>query len=810
MRRAPVSIVLALVAAVASALLPAAVPAFPLPQAFAPAVALAADNIDVTTATRYTVRPASGRVHVVVDVTAVNRKPNIVSGGNATRYFYDGLNLGLQSAARSIRATQDGAAITVHQSRRTGYRLVTILFRHNLYFGQTARVRLTFDLPGGAPRARSDVRVGPAFATFTAWAFGDSGTVRIEVPSEFAVDIAGETMKAEPGGNGLQSWTASTSKPLSWYALVTATDESALTKDRVELPGGEDIIVRAWPQDLVWRTRVRDLLRDGVPELVSKIGLPWPVDGALTVSEVYTPLLEGYAGFYDVDKDRITISEDLDLLTIVHEASHAWFNGKLFTERWITEGLADEYASRVLKDLDHDAPVPPAVKRGASAAFALEDWPPPAPISTTASRDREQYGYNASWTVIRSIVKVAGEDAMRKIFADAAAGTTAYRGAGTPEHSRLPNDWRRFLDLADVYAPKAEVAALLVKWALDDKAAASLGPRTAARRAYAELVRADGSWSAPVVVRMALDAWDFPGATGTIDRATKIIATRDQIGALAEPQGLPIPASLETAYERASSSGELSVVADQATASLDTMVAVSDAARVVAAPRDWVTDLGLDGADPAAGVAAARTAWTTGDLEAARSDAAGAVAALAAAPERGRTKALALGVGLAVGILLLLFLVAVLVRRRRAHRLRALVAAAAVPGPGPMGAFQADPRMGSVPGQWMQPAPPPGAMPPPPGAMPPAPGAMPPADGAPPPPPGAAGPPQGAAGPPQGAAPPPPPGWGAGLDASPRPAPPLAPPPSPGAGTLPEGPTPYATLPPDGSPGEPPGGPTSA
>ena len=67
-------------------------------------------------------------------------------------------------------------------ARRKGYRLATILFRQNLYYGQTARVRLTFDLPGGEPRSASDIRVGSAFATFTAWAFGDRGSVRVEVP----------------------------------------------------------------------------------------------------------------------------------------------------------------------------------------------------------------------------------------------------------------------------------------------------------------------------------------------------------------------------------------------------------------------------------------------------------------------------------------------------------------------------------------------------------------------------------------------------------------------------------------------------
>ena len=107
-------------------------------------------------------------------------------------------------------------------------------------------------------------------------------------------------------------------------------------------------MVRGWPEDSRWRRRVSAILSESVPDLAGRIGLPWPVDGPLNVLEVHTPLLEGYAGFYDPKSDEITISENLDDLTIVHEASHAWFNSGLFDERWINEGLAEEYASRVL------------------------------------------------------------------------------------------------------------------------------------------------------------------------------------------------------------------------------------------------------------------------------------------------------------------------------------------------------------------------------------------------------------------------------------------------------------------------------
>ena len=348
MRPASRAVLLALLLAVAGAIAPAVAPGVPVPVALAPAVALAADDIEVTTATTYTVEPEARRVHVTVDISAVNHKPNRVSGGTVTRYFYDGVNLGLQPEARNLRATQEGVGTKVQVAKRKGFRLATVFFRENIYFGQTARVRLAFDLPGGAPRSESDVRVGEAFTTFMAWAFGDTGTVRVEVPSSFKADISGAALEAEAGDAGFAIWTAATSTPLDWYAWINATDATALTRDRVTLDGGDEVIVRGWPEDARWRSRVRTLLRDGVPGLVREIGLAWPVKGALTVTEVHTPLLEGYAGFYDAATDQITISEELDELTIIHEASHAWFNKALFTERWITEGLHADMSTEEL------------------------------------------------------------------------------------------------------------------------------------------------------------------------------------------------------------------------------------------------------------------------------------------------------------------------------------------------------------------------------------------------------------------------------------------------------------------------------
>ncbi len=685
MRRAPAAVLLALLLTVVAGLAPAAAPGMPLPAALGPAVALAADDVSISTVTRYTVVPRAGRVRVAVDITATNEKPNRVTGGTITRYFYDGVNLAIQPEARTVRATQDGKPVKVDLARRQGYRLATILFRENLYYGETARIRLTFDLPGGKPRSESDIRVGSAFATFTAWAFGDRGSIRVEVPKAFRVEIVGADMDQEKDAKGLQVWSANTTRPLDWYAWVTATNDEALTRDRLALEGGDEVVIRGWPEDKRWRGRVRDLLRDGVPALVDRIGLAWPVDGSLVISEVHTPLLEGYAGFYDPETDEITISEDLDDLTIIHEASHAWFNKSLFTERWITEGLADEYAARVLRGLDRGYPGPPESKPTEEAAFPLSDWPPPAAIRDDESQDRESYGYAASWSLMRSIVKLVGEDAMRAAFAAAAAGTTAYPGEAPPERSRLPSDWRRFLDLvqgAGEVADEAEVADVVANVALDEADRKLLPARASARRAFADLVEAGGEWAAPIVVRLAMDRWDFEDAREAMDRAADVLAVRDEIAEAAAREAMEPAAGPEADYQDAGSIAELAVAEEDADRSLAVLRQVAGASDAVEAPRDWFTEVGLDEADPASGVAAARDAWERADLEAAGIAAAGVVELLRTAPEVGRTKVLTFGAGAVLALVILAAMAVFLVRRRNGAARRSRAAAMATAGAG--------------------------------------------------------------------------------------------------------------------------------
>jgi hypothetical protein len=654
-------------------------------MSLAPAVsstALAASapsGLTLTTASTYTLVPDRHVVRVAVNVTALNAKPNRISGGVTTRYFYDSFRLGVQREARSIRATSNGSPLSVQTAPGDGYLRVEVRFRQSLFLNDTANVRVTFELPGGKPRSSSAVRAGPAFATFVAWSFGDRGTVRIQIPGDFETSSVGSDVvrSVTPSATVL---SATVSDVPSWYVVVNADRQARLTNVDIRLRGGEELSIHAWPDDPAWKKEVTEVLTDGLPQLVDGTGLAWPVTGPLSITEVHTPLLEGYAGLFFEGTNEIEVSEDLDELTIVHEASHAWFNNDLFRGRWINEGFADTYASETLDRIGAGTWNPGAVQPTDKAAVKLNDWGEAGRISDDEAEAREQFGYDASWTVIRSIVDEIGPSKMRDVLGRAEQRQTPYAGAGSPEVLSTPADWQRLLDLFDEVGGSRSADHLFATWVVSSADAPLLDRRSAARTAYGTLVKAGNGWLPPILVRRPLAAWDFETATSAIADGQAVLGKRDRIAILAGQLSLPIPGQLAAAYQAADASfDDANAIADGV---LSDLAALGTATDAVQAPRDPVTAIGLLGSDPNGRLADARAAFTVGSGGA--SAAAGAVTALiTGAADAGRERLV-----LAFTVVVLLVILGVtLVVARRGQRLRTRARAGAGPGPAAAGSY---------------------------------------------------------------------------------------------------------------------------
>jgi hypothetical protein len=616
----------------------------------------------VQAATTYSVDPNAGLVHVAVAYALTNNKP-----GSATiLYFYRTLNLGVQADARSVRAADSVGSLAVSAVHHASYTEVTLRLRANLYYQRTTAFTLRYDLVGGKPRSDTPVRVGQAFVTFGVWAFGDDGegSVEVRMPPGFTTSVEGDdlTTKASSSGAVLK---ASPSKPSSFFAVVSGEDRAAFDAHHLSMPGGVGIVVLSWPEDKRWEQSVSRTLVGGFPKLQELVGLDWPVTHDLTVREQYTPSLEGYAGLFFVADQRIDVSEDIDPVTILHEASHAWFNDHLFDARWIYEGLAEEYAWQVLTATGGDAqPIPKAPTPSDPGSQPLTTWTFPQVIRDQDTSDSEEYGYKASFWVMHQIVRAVGVDQMRKAFAAADQNVTAYPGAGAPETVAATDDWRRFLDLVEPIegTDPASVEAAMRDVVTSPAAAQSLANRAEARTTYRALVAAGDGWAPPLFVRELMASWTFTDAEARMAAATSVLALRDQVASEAAAEALRFDTtSLETAYEGATSGFD--PVTTLAQHDLAAIEAIAGAHAAVDASSDVVAQVGLLGEAPRAGYDAARAAFEAGDVDAAIADAQQAAEVLSGAPARGQQRLVIGGIVLAalVGLLLL----AVLLRRRR-------------------------------------------------------------------------------------------------------------------------------------------------
>ncbi|HEX5012951.1 MAG TPA: hypothetical protein VFV72_02240 [Candidatus Limnocylindrales bacterium] len=654
-------------------------PASPVRPLVVPSAAAAEpdDGLSLVSAATYTLVPDQGLVHVSVAMTAENTKPNVVSGGVTTRYFFEAASIAVQSEATAIQATAGETDLRTRVTPGDGFTTLRVDFPSDIYFGQTVSYTVDFDLPGGAPRSDSDIRVGRAFATFYAWAFGDSGDVTISVPADFDVESSGSPTTETRGSNGVTTIAATgITDTVEWYTVVVADSHDALSSTRLDLPDGEHLLIRAWPEDEEWRNRVEGLLEIGLPVLVDKLGLPWPVDGDIEVTEVHTPLLEGYAGLFHTDENRIEISEDLDELTIIHEAAHAWFNDDLFVGRWIGEGLADEYAARVLDDVSNGGLEPNPVGPQSPGAVALNDWGPPGRIADDATEARESYGYEASWAVIRAIMREIGEDGMRKVLVAANDHRTAYVGAGEPETVGYANDWRRLLDLLEEDGGSKNALQFFRQTVVSDVEKPLLEERSAAREAYAGLVTDGDGWLPGYAIRDPMGRWQFDDAEAQIDDAEQVLETRDRIEAAAAELDLTPPPTLRAAYENAAR--EYDDVQRLADRILATEAHLSDASDQTGLERPPLTLLGLLGHDPDGTLVTARAAFSAGDLDAADEELAALDAMLDGAIETGRQRLYA-GGGVGLAVVVLGGGALVVARRRRASRAAGPSAPVAVP-----------------------------------------------------------------------------------------------------------------------------------
>jgi hypothetical protein len=642
---------LALLAAIGStpavALLPAGAP-------FAPrAAAAAAPALTMTADARYTVDPAKRRVHVAVNLAATNHRVDT----KTHRYYFDRAFLAVQPGTTGYRISSDGVKPAVRvQSRTKTYILLRIDFGKQLPAGATRRFRLTFDIadPGGTPTRTT--RIGTTLVSFAAWGFGTTGTpggsVTVAFPTGFNVDVDSQAFgtPATDAAGTITYSTGTLTNALAFSAYFVADRPGALTETTLQIPlDGRTVpvTVRSWPDDPAWAGRVTSLLRKGLPALSRDIGLPWPLDRPLLVSEALSRDATGFAGRYDPPAGEIQIAYYAPSFVVLREAAHVWFDGSLLADRWASEGFASWYALRAARAIGEKNVRGPALTPELEAVrVPLNAWSA-AGVDPVAVEDAESA---AALKLAGLVGERAGADGLTAVWQAIHEQRAAYQSSGpgaTLETSDAAPDWRGLLDLFEERTNRT-YDDLWRAWVVRPTDEPLLDARAALRTRYRALVTRADTWMLPRVVRDALRAWQFDQASELLNSASIALDDRDAVLAATAGASLTPPSTMQTDFEGPRGFAAASAEAD---AELAAVSAFREAVATRSAQPGILAAIGLWNSDPNAAIRQAADAFSAGDLQASVEASAFAKRIWSSADEIGRNRLVAVGASLAALVL---------------------------------------------------------------------------------------------------------------------------------------------------------------
>ena len=667
-------------------------------------VAAAAGDLSLVTDATYTVQPSKGRVHVAVSIDARNHR-----GETRThKYYFDHAFLAVQPGASGFAVSGPKGATVGVAARSKNATLLRITFGGRLYGGDARTLQLTFNLVDPGKPVSRQVRVGTGLVTFPVWAFASDGArgsrVRVRFPAGYAVAVESGAFdtKVRTADGGTELATEPLGEPLDYFAYLSGQKAAVYKETPLTVKADDDqidLVVRGWRDDPAWGTRVGGLFKKALPRLAKEIGLAWPQPGTTVVQEAVSRAAGGYAGLFSPTDRRIEVAYWADPLVVLHEAAHGWFNGGLVADRWASEGFASYYAQQAAAALKVKDTSPKITASVGLAAIPLNGWANTTGVAggsdgaggtdesggtageTKADRATEAYGYAASLALARSIADRAGDDAMRRVWADASGGVGAYQPGSsgiaggtagtspfTPETVDGPPDWRGLLDLLEAETGK-DFTDLWVQWVVRPDETPLLDARAEARTAYVRTLASAGEWQLPTSIREAMRGWQFDEAGRQMADARSVLAMRGAVESMASRGGLTLPPAMRERFE----AGDMAGAARAAEAERNAILAVIGAEDSRASDDDVLSRIGMIGQDPEADIVAARAAITAGDLETAQSRADDAYRAWTAAWQEGRRRAL-LAAAVVAAVLVLAFAIAGRARAARRERMASVVA----------------------------------------------------------------------------------------------------------------------------------------
>ncbi len=562
-------------------------------------------------------------VDMQVDITYVKAQEQ--DGNRILRYFMTEWHAFLPSSAVDIAVAdvEGPLPFVVEDVDQPGLVLVKVDFRRDLSSGESLMLSMGYSLPSEPPPIELDQTVELILEdqvvvneAAVAWAFysdprADAWTAEFNLPPGFA-DPDDDTWRRRPGTR-----TFETSGDEFVYDFVVIENDEAMVEAVVPFDG-QVITVRHWPGDDEWRERVTEQITDNLPTLVEAVGRSWP-ERPLVVQQSAQTLGTSYGGWFTSSDHRITIGRSVSPELILHELAHVWFQYDNLADRWLIEGLADEFASLAAHG---SATGPePDVSLQDGVAFPLDEWvDPPSIDDTTATRlEAERWAYQASSYVTRATREMIGADAFTEATRSVLGGARSYPGpddaSPEPGNSAVdPRTWHEFLDLAAAHTVDENgLAELYARWVVGEWTD-QFEQRSAARERHEMLQQAAGGAVLPTAVRTPMREWRFDAADDAMAESERLLDEVERLRPRLVDRDLSLPSDFEDRLARLATVDEISTYRVAVVSAGDDVMGLLD--RIDSLDR-WQR-IGLVGTDIDALETAAIDTFTAGDLASSR------------------------------------------------------------------------------------------------------------------------------------------------------------------------------------------------
>lgn len=501
-----------------------------------PLSALSAGSLAVRTDTAYRLNPGQENISVKASVTMTNRAAPTYSirpcsAGSSlrcrfqTNYYYN--DWGYIFVPVGGTKVRFGPGVTQRLDKTTKYYKRYRVSFPRLDYGRTRKFSVSYELPGGKPRSKHQTRVLDAYSYFC-WHGqpGDSGKVSVRMPPGYKATTWYEQAKTKSNKKGTTITGRVKGNPGSFYACTDATKPNKLLRTKVTSPGGQEVMVEAWPEDPEWSETMSQAVEGILPDLEELIGEPMPLDD-VTIREVTKQSLDGYGSSFGLRNAVLRLGDHIDSPGGASRGlAWAWFNNRRIKETWLRQGLSDWAGYKVTDDYC----AWPGTYPGKGKP-RLRTWKRLQERPSERQEAIVDWQYDAACQLIQKSANRVGQERMREVVAALVNGTAKYGPQPGPalRAKRKPATWKDWLDAIDEIGMVPSGRSTLTMSEEDVRevgiaTAKDLKGRAHTRGLYHEALATMDGTHMPRLVNEAMGRWDWKTARKAIPVATATYA----------------------------------------------------------------------------------------------------------------------------------------------------------------------------------------------------------------------------------------------------------------------------------------------